>query len=65
MHSYAEFIEMKRANICNDALVRAELLKRTERVLIIRSPRASPAFECETASTRSSLIFLSEELKAV
>ena len=37
----------------------AQLLRWSERVLIIRSPRASPAFkcECETLSTLSSYIF--------
>ena len=39
----------------------AELLGWSERVLIIRSPRASPAFkcECETSSPISSYIFFS------
>ena len=48
MHSYADVIEMKRANVRNYAL-------------IIRSLRASPAFkcECETSSTLSSYIFFS------
>ena len=48
MHSYADLIEMKRANVPNYAL-------------IIRSLRASPAFkcECETSSTLSSYVFFS------
>ena len=48
MHSYADVIEMKRANVRNYAL-------------IIRSLRASPAFkcECETSSTLGSYIFFS------
>ena len=48
MHSYADVIEMKRANVRNYALM-------------IRSLRASPAFkcECETSSTLSSYIFFS------
>ena len=46
MHSYADVIEMKRANIRNH-------------VLIIHSLRASPAFkcECETSSTLSYILF--------
>ena len=46
LHSYADVIEMKRANVRNYAL-------------IICSLRASPAFkrECETSSTLSSYIF--------
>ena len=45
MHSYADVIEMKRANVRNYAL-------------IIRSLRASPAFKCEreTSSMLSSYI---------
>ena len=48
VHSYADVIEMKRANVRNYAL-------------IIRSLRASPAFkcECETSSALSSNIFFS------
>ena len=48
MHSFADVIEMKRANVRNYAL-------------IIRSLRVSPAFkcECETSSTLSSYIFFS------
>ena len=48
MHSYADVIEMKRANVRNYAL-------------ITRSLRALPAFkcECETSSTLRSYIFFS------
>ena len=48
MHSYADVIEMKRANVRNYAL-------------IIRSLRASPALkcECETSCTLSSYICFS------
>ena len=48
MHSYADFIEMKQANVRKYAL-------------IIRSLRTSPAFKCEyeTSSTLSSYIFFS------
>ena len=45
MHSYAEFIEMKRAINRNYAFAR--IWKWSERVFIIRSLRASPAFRFE------------------
>ena len=51
MLSYADVIEMERANVRNYAFVLRDF--EMKRVLIIRSPRASPAFkcECETSST--------------
>ena len=59
MQSYSEFIEMKRANIHNCFCTPSYSYEAN--VLIIRSPRASPAFkcECETSSTLSSYIFFS------
>ena len=58
IHSYADVIEMKRANVRNCAFVAPSYW---DEELIIRSLRASPAFkyECETSSTLSSYIFFS------
>ena len=50
MHSYADVIQMKRANVRNYAL-------------IIRSLRAWPAFKCETSSTISTYILFSPRIK--
>ena len=64
MHSYAEVIEMKRANVRNDAFVR-RVIEISERVVIIRSPRASPH---SNATLRLRLVVISlvrEELIGV
>ena len=47
MYSYAEFIEMTRANVPNYAFVRRVIEIKSEQVIFIRSPRASPAFKSE------------------
>ena len=67
MHSYAEFIEMKRANIRNYAFVR-RVIERSERVLIIRSPELR-LHSNANAKLRLRLVVIfslvREELKAV
>ena len=67
MHSYAEFVEMKRANVRNYVFVR-RVIGMKEIVLIIRSPRVSSAFKCECELRLRLVVIFSlvrEDLKSV